>query len=161
MPLSLYLSVGYVLFSDVNDLDEQKKLAEVRLHADHDQNISAESRLAHSSEIFHLFDDLPLSYSVYHVTYAENSGLYDAVIFYVNHMYEEYGGLPAKAVQGHSVRELYPHIGDKWFESVKRAALDGETVEEEFVDALTGEEFHFSARQIIYPGYCAVTCTKA
>ncbi|MBR3225971.1 MAG: EAL domain-containing protein [Atopobiaceae bacterium] len=161
VPLSLYLSVGYVLFSEANDLEEQKKLAEVRLHADHDQNISSESRLAHSSEIFHLFDDLPLSYSVYHVTYAENSGLYDAVIFYVNHKYEEYGGLSAKAVQGHSVRELYPHIGEKWFESVKRAALDGEAVEEEFTDALTGKEFHFSARQIIYPGYCAVTYTKA
>ena len=161
VPLTLYLSIGYVLFSEVNDLDEQKKLAEVRLHADYDQNISAESRLANSSEIFHLFDDLPLSYSVYRVTHAEHSGLYDAVIFYVNHKYEEYGGQPAKAVLGHSVRELYPHIGEEWFEDVKRAALDGEAIEGDIVDALRGKKFHFSARQIIYPGYCAVTYIEA
>ena len=157
VPLTLYLSVGYVLFSEVPDLEEQTKLSELRLHADHDKNISAESRLAHSSEIFHLFDDLPLSYSVYHVTHAEHSGLYDAVIFYVNHKYEEYGGLPAKAVLGHSVRELFPQIGEEWFDSIKRAALDGETVESEYVDPIHGKRFHFAARQIIYAGYCAVT----
>jgi diguanylate cyclase (GGDEF)-like protein len=160
VPLSLYLSVGYVLFSETADLEEQKKLAEVRLHADHDQNISAQNRLAHASEIFHLFDDLPLSYSVYHITHAEHSGLYDAVIFYVNHKYEELGELPAKAVLGHSVRELYPYIGEEWFECVRRAALDGETVEGDMVDAASGRTFRFAARQIIYPGYCAVTYTE-
>ena len=157
VPVTLYLSVGYVLFSETPDLEEQAKLSEVRLHADHDKNISAESRLSHSSEIFHLFDDLPLSYSVYHVTYAEHSGQYDAVIFYVNHKYEELGGRQAKEILGHSVRELYPFIEESWFQTVKRAALDGETAEGEFTDALSGVRFHFTARQIIYPGYCALT----
>jgi len=161
VPLTLYLSVGYVLFSEVLDLDEQKRLAEVRLHADHDQNISAASRLAHSSEIFQLFDDLPISYSVYHVTHAENSGLYDAVIFYVNHAYERLAGHQAKEVLGHGVRELYPYLSEEWFSSVKRAALDGEVVEGELVDPPTGRRFHFSARQIIYAGYCAVTYVEA
>jgi diguanylate cyclase (GGDEF)-like protein len=157
VPLTLYLSVGFTLFSECLDLDEQARLSEVRLHADYDNNISAESRLGHALEIFHLFDDLPLSYSVYHVTYAEHSGLYDAVIFYVNHKYEEYGGQPAKAVLGHSVRELYPFIGEEWFETVKRAAMDGESVEGELVNAPGGKRFRFTARQIIYPGYCAIT----
>lgn len=157
VPITLYLSVGYTLFSETLDLDEQAKLSEVRLHADHDNNISSESRLGHASEIFHLFDDLPLSYSVYHVTYAEHSGQYDAVIFYANHKYEEYGKLPAKAVLGHSVRELYPFIGEEWFEGVKRAAMDGETVEGELVNTTDGKRFRFTARQIIYPGYCAIT----
>lgn len=155
------LSVGYVLFSETLDLEEQAKLSEVRLLADHDKNISAESRLSHSSEIFHLFDDLPLSYSVYHVTYAEHSGLYDAVIFYVNHQFEKFGGRPAKGILGHSVRELYPFIEEAWFQNVKRAALDGEPVEGEFTDALSGKRFHFTARQIIYPGYCAITYAEA
>lgn len=157
VPVTLYLSVGYVLFSETLDLEEQARLSEVRLHADHDKNISAESRLSHASEIFHLFDDLPLSYSVYHVTYAEYSGQYDAVIFYVNHQYEKFGGRPAKEILGHSVRELYPFIEEAWFQNVKRAALDGEPVEGEFTDALSGKQFHFTARQIIYPGYCAIT----
>lgn len=157
VPLTLYLSVGFTLFSECLDLDEQARLSEVRLHADHDNNISSESRLGHALEIFHLFDDLPLSYSVYHVTHDEHSGLYDAVIFYVNHKYEEFGGQPAKAVLGHSVRELYPFIGDEWFETVKRAAMDGESVEGELVHTPDGKRFRFTARQIIYPGYCAIT----
>lgn len=157
IPLTLYLSVGYVLFSEVPDLEEQAKLSEVRFHADHDKSFSIKSRLAHSSEIFHMFDDLPISYSVYHVRYLEHSKCYDAVIFYVNHKYEEFGGRPAKEVLGHSVRELYPHIGEEWFNNVKRAALDNEIVEESYVDESTGKVFRFSARQIIYPGYCAVT----
>ena len=157
VPITLYLSVGFTFFSEYLDLDEQAKMSEVRLHADHDNNISSESRLGHSSEIFHLFDDLPLSYSVYHVTHAEHSGQYDAVIFYVNHKYEEYGGLPSKAVLGHSVRELYPFIGEDWFEQIKRAAMDGESVEGEIVTPADGKCFHYTARQIIYPGYCAIT----
>ena len=157
VPLTLYLSVGFTLFSENLDLDEQAKMSEVRLHADHDNNISSESRLGHASELFHLFDDLPLSYSVYHVTYAEHSGHYDAVIFYVNHKYEEYGGHPAKAVLGHSVRELYPFIGEDWFRAIKRAAMDGESVEGEITNSPDGKRFHYTARQIIYPGYCAIT----
>ena len=157
IPITLYLSVGYTLFSETLDLEEQAKLSEVRLHADHDHNISSESRLGHASELFRLFDDLPISYSVYHVTYAEHSGQYDAVIFYVNHKFEEYGGHEAKEVLGHSVRELYPFVADEWFDTVRRAAMDGEKVDGEYVNALDGKRFQFTARQIIYPGYCAVT----
>ncbi len=156
-PITLYLSVGFTLFSECQDLEEQAKMCEVRLHADHDSKISSESRIGHASEIFHLFDDLPISYSVYHVTYAEYRAQYDAVIFYVNRKYEEYGTLPAKSVIGHSVRELYPFIGEEWFENVRRAAMDGETVEGEVVNPADGKRFRFTARQIIYPGYCAIT----
>lgn len=124
-PITLYLSVGYALFSEDLDLGEQTKSAEMRLHADYDQNISAENRFAHASELFSLFDDLPVPYSVYRVTYAEHSGRYDAVFFYVNHKYEEYARLPAKAMIGHTVREIFPYLGDDWYQDVKRAALDG------------------------------------
>ena len=161
IPLTLYLSVGYVLFSEVLDLEDQAKLSEVRFHADHDKNFSVESRLAHSSEIFHLFDDLPISYSVYRVRYSESNRNYDAIIFYVNHKYEEFGKCSAKDVLGHSVRELHPFIGEEWFDSVKRAAVDGEAVEDYIVDEPTGKKFHFTARQIICTGYCAVTYVEA
>lgn len=157
VPVTLYLSVGYVFFSEYRDLDEQTRTSETRLLADYDQRISAESRFVHASEIFHLFDDLPLSYSVYHVTHAEHSGLYDAVIFYVNHKYEEYGGIPAKNVLGHSVRELYPDIGEEWFQLVRRAALGGENVEADYLNPADGKRYRITARQIIYPGYCAIT----
>ena len=110
-----------------------------------------------TAEDFRLFDDLPISYSVYHVTHSEHSELYDAEIVYVNHKYEEYGRLPAGSVIGQRVREFYPYIEETWFQNVKRAAIDGETVESDFVDVVSGKHFQFSVRQIICPGYCAVT----
>lgn len=67
VPLTLYLSVGYVLFSECQDLDEQGRICEVRLDADHDIIISAENGASHSAEIFRLFNDVPFAYSVYHV----------------------------------------------------------------------------------------------
>ncbi|MDO4806477.1 MAG: transporter substrate-binding domain-containing protein, partial [Coriobacteriales bacterium] len=110
-----------------------------------------------TKEDFALFDDLPLSYSVYHVTHAEHSELYDAKIIYVNHRFEQLGGLPAEAVLGYSVRELYPHIGEEWFQNVSRAAIDGEKVELDYVDPLSGKTYRYMACQVMCPGYCAVT----
>ena len=159
-PITLYLSVGYALYSECLDSDELTKNAEVCLLADYDQSISAESRIEHARELFSLFDDLPVLYAVFHVTYAERSGRYDAVFFYVNHKYEEFARLPAKAMIGHTVRELFPFLGDDWYQDVKSAALDGEVVEGEFDSPLSGVHYRFTARQIIYPGYCAITCVE-
>ena len=159
-PITLYLSVGYALFSESLDLNEQAKSAEMRLHADHDKNISAENRIEHASELFSLFDDLPVIYSVYHVTHAEHSGQYDAVFFYVNRKYEDFARLPAKALVGHTVRDIFPFFGEDWYFDVKSAALDGKIVEGEFDGPLKEQRFRFTARQILYPGYCAITCTE-
>ena len=159
-PITLYLSVGYALFSEDLDIEKQAKDAEVRLHADYDQNISSESRIDHALELFKMFDDLPVPYGVFHVTHAEHSGRYNAVFFYVNHKYEEFAGFPAKEMLGHTVRELFPFLGDAWYQEVKSAALDGKIVEGEFDNPLNGKHFRFTARQIIYPGYCAITCIE-
>ena len=159
-PITLYLSVGYALYSEYLDQEEQTKSAEMRLHADYDRNISAESRIGHASELFSLFDHLPVPYAVFHVTYAEHSGKYDAVFFYVNHKYEEFADLPAKAMLGHTVREVFPFLEDEWYLDVKSAALDGKVVEGEFDVPQTGKHYRFTTRQIVYPGYCAITCVE-
>ncbi|MBR2529053.1 MAG: EAL domain-containing protein [Blautia sp.] len=159
-PVTLYLSVGYALYSEYLNIEEQNKNTEMRLHADYDQNISAESRIDHALEIFYMFDDLPVPYAVFHVTYAENSGRYDAVFFYVNHQYENLFGHEAKELLGHTVREVFPFLGDEWYQDVKSAALDGKIVEGEFDHPLNGRHFRFTARQIIYPGYCAITSVE-
>ena len=159
-PVTLYLSVGYALFSEYLNIEDLEKNAEMRLHADYDQNISAESRIDHALEIFYMFDDLPVPYAVFHVTYAEHSGLYDAVFFYVNHKYEEFLGLAAKDILGHTVRELFPYLGEDWYQDVRSAALDGKVVEDEFDNPVNRKHYHFTARQIIYPGYCAITCIE-
>lgn len=159
-PITLYLSVGYALYSEFLDMEEMTKNAEVRLLADYDQNISAESRIGHASELFYMFDDLLVVYAVFHVTYAEHSGQYDAVFFYVNHKFEEFACLPAKAILGHTVRELFPYLGEDWYADMKSAALDGKIVEGEFNNPLSEKHYRFTARQIIYPGYCAITCVE-
>ncbi len=159
-PITLYLSVGFALYSETLDLTEQVKSAEMRLHADYDQNISDDNRIDHASALFHFFDDLPVPYTVFHVTYSKETGQYDVVFFYVNSKYEEFAELPAKAMLGHTVRELFPYLGDDWYYDVKSAALDGKLVEGEFDSPLSGKHYRFTARQIIYPGYCAITCVE-
>ena len=104
--------------------------------------------------------DLPVPYAVYHVTHAEHSGQYDAEFFYVNHKYEETAQLPAKSMLGHTVREVFPFLDDSFYRDVKRAAMDGEVVEGEFDNPLSGKHFRFTVRQIIYPGYCAITSVE-
>ncbi|MBQ1311521.1 MAG: EAL domain-containing protein [Blautia sp.] len=159
-PAALHLSMGFALFSEFSDIEEQNKNAEMRLHSDHDQGTSAENRIDHALEGFYLFDDLPVPYVVYHVTYSKKSGRYDALYFYVNHMYEEFSGFSAKELIGHTARELFPLLGEEWYQDVKSAALDGVVVEGEFDNALNGKRFRFTARQIIHPGYCAITSVE-
>ena len=156
-PVTLYLSVGYALYSEYLNIEEQNRSAEMRLHADSDQSISAESRIDHALEIFYMFDDLPVPYAVFHVTHAKHSGRDDAVFFYVNHKFEEFFGHPANALLGRTVREVFPFLGDEWHQDIKSAALDGKIVEGEFDNPLNRKHFRFTARQIIYPGYCAIT----
>jgi PAS domain-containing protein len=108
-------------------------------------------------EDFRLFDDLPISYSVYHVIHSEHSELYDAEIVYINHKYEELGGLPSESVLGHTVREMYPYIGESWYQNVRRAAMDGEDVQGDYVDPIGEKKYRFEVKRVISPGYCAVT----
>ena len=94
------------------------------------------------------------------MTYAKKSGRYNAVFFYVNHKSEEFFGHTAKALLGRTVREVFPYLEDDWYHDVKSAALDGIIVEGEFDNPQNGKHFHFTACQIIYPGYCAITSVE-
>ena len=156
-PVTLYLAVGFTFFSECPDLKEQARNSELCLHADHDYNISMESRLAHASEIFRLFGKLPVSYCVYYVTRSEDGRSDNAVFYYVNRKFEEECGIPAKAILGRSVREIYPNVGEEWLRDIKRAALNDESVGGMIENAPNGKRYSYTASQIIYPGYCAVT----
>lgn len=157
IPVTLYLSVGFALYSESRNLKEQSKNSELRLHADHDHAISAQSSLAHATEIFRLFDSLPFSYCVYHVPRSGTERGDDAFICYVNQRFEEVGEVTAKNVIGGSVRELFPYVGEEWFAKVKRAAWDDEKAEGVLTNVPGGKCYRYIARQIICPGYCAVT----
>lgn len=157
VPVTLYLSFGFALFSECPDLEDQARNSELRLHADHDHSISAKSSLAHASEIFRLFDRLPLAYCVCHVSVAGTAEDGDTIICYVNRKFEEITGTTAKMLFGRKVRELYPEAEEEWFTNIKRAALDDETVEGVLANKPGGKKYRYTACQIICTGYCVVS----
>lgn len=156
-PVTIYLSAGYAVFSECESLSEQEKLAERRILADHNKNVSNEIMIARAAELFHFFDDMPVVYAVYHVTRNEESGTTDAVLFYVNHAYEKAVNQKSKDILGRGVRELYTFIDENWHSKMVKAALDGEVTTGLFTFDPTGVHYKFQANPIIYSGYCAVT----
>jgi PAS domain-containing protein len=148
--------VGFTLFSECPDLEDQTRNSELRLHADHDHSVSAKSSLAHASEIFRLFDRLPFAYCVYHVSVGGPDKDDDTIICYVNRKFEEITGMKARTVFGRQVRELYPEAEEEWFTNIKRAALDDETAEGILANWPGGKQYGYTACQIICPGYCVV-----
>ena len=156
VPVTLYLSAGYTLFSECPDLEDQARNSELRLHADHDHSISAKSSLAHASEIFRLFDKLPLAYCVCHVSVAGTAEDGDTIICYVNRKFEEITGTTAQMLFGRKVREIYPEADEAWFTNIKRAALDDESVEGILANKPGGKAYRYMACQIICHGYCVV-----
>ena len=156
-PITLYLSMGYSLFSESEDIDEMAQSAEMRLLVDHDDHSPVQNRQSRSSDFFRLYDDLPISYAVYKVHVNKRSEVTDAVLFYANHFFERRAGKPVSEMLGHGVRELFPEIGKEWFEMAGRAALQGETIVDCMYYSETDTQYHVTASQIIRPGYCSFT----
>lgn len=157
MTVTFYLSVGYSLFSEDEDLAEQTQKAEIRLLADHDEHTSTGNRMTRSSQIFHVYDDLPITYSVYEVLVNKENQVYDAVVFYVNHKFEQRCGMTAEQLLGRRTRELFPLLDEEWYEKAQRAALLGETVFGRMYYEPTGKHYYMTASQVIHSGYCCFT----
>ena len=155
--ITLYLSLGYSLFSESKDLDMMAQSAEMRLLFDHDDHAPVGNRQSGSSDFFRLYDDLPISYAVYKVLSNSRGEVTDAVLFYANHLFEHRTGKPMSELLGHRVREIFPGIVEKWFDIAGRAALRGETVTESLYYEQTRTQYFLTASQIIRPGYCSFT----
>ena len=155
--LTLYLSVGYCVYSEVEDLETQAHKAEVRLLADHDDHSTTENRLNRASEIFYLYDDLPIPYCVCRVVTDETNRVTDGRLFYVNHAFERQCGKEAAQLLGHRVSQLFPKPNAAWCDIARRAALEGETVAQRMRSWTTGREYHITASPVIHPGYCGFT----
>ena len=157
VPITLYLSLGYALFSESKDLDMLTQSAEMRLLVDHDEHVPVEERQSASSDFFRLYDDLPISYAVYRVHTNSQRKVTDAELFYANRLFERRGDRPLSEMLGHSVRELFPGLDERWFELAGRAALRGETVVETLHYEKTGQRYYMTVSQIIRPGFCSIT----
>ena len=158
IPVTLYLSVGFVLFSEYLDLDEQAKKAELRLLADHSHNMPQEGRVTRSGDIFHLFDELPIIFAVYHVPPKGTGKKEDAIVFYMNQCYQKEVGMSAEKVLGHSICRLWPDLPDEWYQKVQHTAWEKDP--EEGILCYGSRRYHYTVSQVIYPGYCAVIYRK-
>jgi PAS domain S-box-containing protein len=157
---TLYVSVGTCRFSEVETLEQQTKKAEVRLLADNDEHISLVNRQARASQIFHLYDNLPISYVVFRVLTDEHGQVTDARIFYVNHTYEKRAGMTSAELLGKRTRELFPTLEESWYDTARRAAIEGENVVERMSFEPTGKTYAMTASQVIHEGYCCFTFTE-
>ena len=157
LALTLYISVGACRFSEVENLEEQAKKAEVRLLADNDEHASAARRRERASEIFHLYDNLPIPYAVYRARLDDHDAIRDAVLFYANHAFEELSGLTAVDILGKTMRETFPLAGREWFDMVRRAAYEGTSTTARMRNPSDGLLYHVTASQVIHSGYCCVT----
>lgn len=159
-PVTLYLSVGYAIFSECRDSEEMRQRAENSLLIDHDDSVSAEIRISHSSEVFHLYDNLPIPFAVYRVVPSEDGVVRDAIITYVNHSFEENSGRTQPELLGHSTQQLFSELDEHWYELAARAALGGESVTDRFYFPPTHSYYYLTASQVIHPGYCCFTYLK-
>lgn len=155
--ITLYVSCGSALFSESEDLEEQSRKAEMLMLADHDEHASAENRLSRASEIFRMFDMLPIACAVYRLAVDRRGRIEDAVVFYVNHMLEERVGMQALDLIGRSTRELFPDLGPAWYELARRAGLEGETLQETRYYSGTGKRYYLTASPVIRRGYVCFT----
>ena len=156
-PLTLYLSVGYSLFSELEDLEGQIHKAETCLLMDHDEHTSLDNRLQRASEIFRLYDELPISYAVYRTLTDEAGHVRDAVLFYVNHRFEQLIGKNAIQLLGRRASELFPETDANWFRMLERAGLHGETMVGRLFFPGPDKDYYMTASQVVRPGYCCCT----
>lgn len=156
-PVTLYLSTGYSLYSECEDLEEMTQNAEMRLLADHDDHAPVERRQSHTSDFFRLYDDLPIAFAVYKVQVNRRQKVTDAVLFYANHLFEQRAQMPIREMLGISVKKLFPMLDARWYEMAGRAALYGETIADTMYFSGTDRQYYLTANQIIHSGYCSVT----
>ena len=156
-PITIYLSLGYALFSESEDADELMQSAQMRLLADHDDHAPVGSYRSVSSGFFRLYDDLPIAYAVYRIRTSRGAKHTDAVLFYANHVFERRAGRPLKDMLGLSVRDLFPQLDESWHDIARRSALHGETVTGSIRNPSDEKQYYITAHQIIHPGYCCFT----
>ena len=156
-PITLYLSIGYSLYSEFENLDELTQSAEMRLLADHDEHVSIENRQSRSSDFFRLYDNLPISYAVYKVHADPSRNVTDATLFYANNLFGQRAGRPVQELIGQSVRDLWPEMDSNWYDMAARAALLGETIVDTMYFEATNMRYYMTVTQVIRPGYCSFT----
>ncbi|MBQ8095448.1 MAG: EAL domain-containing protein [Clostridia bacterium] len=155
--LTLYLSVGTCIYSECLDLEEQGHKAEVRLLADHSMHTTTENLLSKASEMFHLYDDLPIAYAVFKVLENKQHEVHDAVMYYANHAFERESRMSAAEMLGRRMTLLFPGFLKDWYQKAHRAAFGGETIAGQMIYPPNGKMYYVTISPVIHNGYCCFT----
>ena len=158
VPCSLYLSIGMCIYSECLDTVKQEQIAEARLLADYNRNISPGASFADAKELFRLYDHLPVAFSVYEMSIDEATQETDATYFYVNERFAVERGRTPDQFIGRSTREIFPELEPEWYDLAKRAAFLSEQIiiDSIYVKAMK-THYYLTASQILRQGFCAFT----
>ena len=160
LDVTFYISVGYALFSEGEDLEELTHRAEICRRANQHEHTDIESRFAGAAELFHVYDDLPISFAVIKVIGNEEGRIRDAEIIYVNNLCAKRAGKAAKDIVGLRTRALFPKLSQDWYTCAERSALHGESVSKSMRLEELGKSFYVTSSMVIRKGYCSFTFQK-
>ena len=158
IPCSLYLSFGTCAFSECEDPSKQAQRADTRRLADQNEHTAFKDRLSRSGVLFQMYDQLPLSFAVYHLKTDPETGELQAEFFYVNNRFAHEQNKTPDQIIGRSTKEVFPTLEQEWYDMAQRAAFLSEEVvaENVYIDCMK-THYYVTASQIIRPGYCVFT----
>ena len=157
VPFSPYLSIGVAVYSDTENIAEQASQAEARMSADNTGSGYSGELVDNIANLFHLYENLPLSFAVYYIPPHEGKTEQDAVILYANKLFLKANHFTRASLLGKTVRETFPMTGPHWYDMARRAAFYGETSKNVLYYTLKDMHLYATASQVIGPGYCAFT----
>ena len=166
IPFTPYLSVGVSVFSEARGEADQANQAQIRMMTDDSEYASSNETQDNIAHLFRMFDHIPMPYAVYKVHFApegdraadsgaKNAEPTDATLLYVNHAFCRMTGRERQELAGRKVRELFPMMGERWFQLAGRAAVLGEVVQDQLYYRLMDVRFEVTVNQVIGSGYCA------
>ena len=154
VPFSMYLSVGAALYSETKNRDSMATQAELRRMTDDLESISQRQLMENTSRIFHMFEELPLSYAVYKIVKGPEGA--DAIVLYANRRFMKKSHTTPDTLIGRRVSSFFQLASNEWLRMAEEAG-SGRTVEGRFYFSVMDCTFTITAYPVIGPGFCAFT----
>lgn len=160
-PFSLYLSVGMALYSETGKRDAMLAQAKIRRLTDDVENISQRQLMENTRHVFHMFENLPMSYAVFKLVDGPEGG--DAIVLYANKMLMKVMHLKEEMLIGKKVSGFFDLKSNTWLSMAKEAALQGKSVQGVFhLDSVyLSDTVRCAVYPVIGPGFCAFAFKKA